>query len=80
MYVIDLDSTAKDAFVHGFVKGLAAPVCLYHSEPLPKLANVMTVVYHPHSPKQDMARSWAAVGEDLRKVISVRQARQASAG
>lgn len=77
MFVIDLGSTAKDAFVHGFVKGLAAPVCLFHSEPLPKLVDVMTVVYQADSPAQRMAQSWSAVGNDMRKVTGVRQAQQA---
>ena len=77
MFVIDLDSTAKDAFVHGFVKGLAAPACLYHSEPLPKLVDVATVVCKAETPTQRMANSWRSVGDDMRKVTGVRQAQQA---
>lgn len=78
MYFIDLDSTAKDAFAHGFVKGLAAPVCIYHSEPVPKLAEVTTVVYHSRAPMQGMAQSWESVGNGLRKASGVWQARKAS--
>lgn len=66
MFILDLHSTPKNAFLHGFVKGLAAPVTLYHSEPAPGLPDIRPVAVESVGAATWMRRDWMRVGADLR--------------
>lgn len=69
MYVIDFRNSRRKAFAHGFMKGLAAPVMLFHSEQAPALPQVQYLV-PPTTPIHDViASDWRRIGADIARVI-----------
>lgn len=69
MFIIDFNSDRKRAFLHGLVKGLAAPVCLYHAEALPPIKVEFIKPPLTRHPAQVLAEDWYRVGDDLYSVI-----------
>lgn len=69
MFVIDFKLSRKQAFSHGFLKGLAAPVMLYHAEAAPDLPAANYVVLPSVSPAQAIAGDWMRIGSDMQNVI-----------
>ena len=76
MFILDFDKDARQAFAHGFLKGLAAPASLYHSETLP----IVHVQYVQPSTAQTATEAirtdWRQIGHDLRGVIDNEQTRK----
>lgn len=70
MFLIDFDATPTKALVHGFVKGLGAPVVLYHMEPAPVLPAITYLSAPTTSLDQELASDWRRVGADLQNVVS----------
>jgi len=69
MFIIDFNSDRKRAFLHGLVKGLAAPVCLYHGEVLPQVKVEYVKPPTGRGTAQALAEDWYRVGGDLYSVI-----------
>lgn len=70
MFIIDFQSDDREALVHGFLKGLAAPVMIYHSEAAPKAVEVHYVEPEYVDTAADAARSdWLQVGRAITKAI-----------
>lgn len=72
MFILDFDSTATRAFLHGFVKGLAAPVSLYHVENQPDAPRFPQVVAPSYDVQTAMQKDWTRIGTDFQKVIDER--------
>jgi hypothetical protein len=69
MSVLNFKHTSRQAFLDGFMKGMAAPVMLYHLEldpPIPVLEPIRT---EKLSVMEALARDWARVGGDMRAAI-----------
>jgi hypothetical protein len=65
MYRIDFKQTPRQAFWHGFLKGMAAPVMLFDPEPLPKIPPARFI-----EPRvADVPGVWGAIGSDWRRVL-----------
>lgn len=76
MFILDFDKNARQAFAHGFLKGLAAPGYLYHSESLP-IAHVQYV--QPSTAKtatEAIRTDWRHIGHDIRGVIDEQTRKQ----
>ena len=74
MFILDFDADGKQAFKHGFLKGLAAPVCLFHSEPAPKARVVLPLVRVGRANARDALRSdWQKVGNHIRGAMNEHQ-------
>lgn len=70
MYLIDFDSTPAKAFLHGVMKGMAAPVMLYHREPAPAIPKVLIKPQaNKLSVQQQLANDWLKIGGDLAAVM-----------
>ena len=69
MFIIDFNSDRKRAFLHGLVKGLAAPVCLYHGEALPQVKVEYLKPPTARRTAQALAEDWYRVGDDLYRAI-----------
>lgn len=69
MFVIDFDRSHRQAFFHGFVKGMAAPVMLYHAEQAPAVPYVTYLEAPNTSVGQTLAADWWRIGGDLQRVI-----------
>lgn len=69
MFLIDFQRTPAQAFRHGFLKGLAAPVMLFHTEAL-SLPAVAPLVTPLRSDSEALAGDWRRVGGDLRRAIA----------
>lgn len=69
MFILNFDSSATKAFAHGFVKGLAAPVMLYHNEYAPPLPIVQYLPVSNVTTSDNVAADWQRVGNDFHCVI-----------
>lgn len=69
MFVIDFDATPAKSFMHGFTKGLAAPVMLYHAETAPTIPSIEPVRVGGRKSQCALASDWARIGSDMRAVI-----------
>jgi len=65
MYLIDFTRTAKQAFAHGFLKGLAAPVMLRHIETMAPVKARVIRVPGPATVQDALTQDWRRVGEDI---------------
>lgn len=76
MFILDFNKDARQAFAHGFLKGLAAPTSLYHAETLP---SVHVQYVQPSTAKtatEAIRTDWRKIGQDLRCVIDNEQTRK----
>lgn len=69
MFLIDFHQTNRKALLHGFVKGLGAPVLLYHREPVPPVPATKYVTLASVTPSVALAADWLKVGNDIRNVM-----------
>lgn len=76
MLIIDFNQSAVQAFEHGFLKGMAAPVMLFHSESAPEIPQYVTVVAPDTPLRQSLLGDWYRIGDDMKKVISSHQHEQ----
>jgi hypothetical protein len=79
MYVIDFKVTRRQAFAHGFLKGLAAPIMLYHTEYLTKAPDVVYITAPTSPPERALAGDWARLGNDIQTVIDRHERQSARA-
>lgn len=69
MYLIDFNCSRKKAFAHGFMKGLAAPVMLFHFENAPSLPQVQYIMPTTTPVSDVLANDWRRIGDDMARVI-----------
>lgn len=67
--LLDFSHNKKDAFLNGFVKGLAAPIMLFGMFPIPPLADITYISTDTISQKS-LYDDWNVIGSDFAKVIS----------
>lgn len=70
MFLIDFKRTPTQAFRHGFLKGLAAPVMLFHVEALSPPRLVPPVPMPERTDAEALAADWRRVGSDLRAALA----------
>lgn len=70
MFLIDFKRTPPQAFRHGFLKGLAAPVMVFHAELLPDIPAIAPVPLPARSDREALAGDWRRVGGDLRAALA----------
>jgi hypothetical protein len=78
MFILDFDRKPSAAFVHGFVKGLAAPVNLYHNEAAPAVPEVVPIASPRIGVRQAMERNWGRVGATFSSLIDELQKAEAT--
>lgn len=70
----------REAFLRGFVKGLAGPVSLFEKRPLhstvPVKARFVDVYRLARTDAEAIASDWNKVGEDIRSVVAKEVAAQ----
>lgn len=76
--IIDFSSTKRQAFIHGFWKGLAAPLVLFSACDLPPQAAPVTFRPLERRPSSGIAGDWVRVGQGLR--TAAERARTAANG
>ena len=69
MFLIDFNQTSVQAFAHGFLKGLAAPVMLYHREPAPSIPAPVILTLPPADTAASLASDWMRISNDLARVV-----------
>ena len=69
MFTLDFRSTRRNAFAHGFLKGLGAPAMLYHSENAPVIPQFVEIKPPSYSIAEALAGDWVRIGADMSKVI-----------
>lgn len=69
MFIINFKRTPEQSFRHGFLKGLAAPMMLFHVEELPAPTVVGPVTLMNRSDAEALAGDWRKVGNDMRSAI-----------
>jgi hypothetical protein len=68
MILIDFYASPAKSFLHGFMKGLAAPLVLFGRFQAPELPEVMTV--SATASVNGMSRDWISVSHDLSTAIA----------
>lgn len=69
MIILDFSNTSKQAFKHGFMKGLSAPVMLFGQFTVPPLREIKPITPPSINDEQALANDWKAIGMDFNKVI-----------
>lgn len=69
MFILDFRSNRQNAFVHGFLKGLASPAMLYHREDAPTIPQFVEIKPPSYSIAEALAGDWVRIGTDMSKVI-----------
>lgn len=70
MFIIDFKSSAFEAFTHGWIKGLAAPVMLFHRETAPSIPPVQYIDPRKQFAANSMEGDWHRILGDVNRVIS----------
>lgn len=70
MFLIDFENTPGQAFLHGLVKGLAAPTNLYHTESFPAIPKVIYISAPNKPAAESLAGDWQRIGNDIQNVIT----------
>jgi len=70
MFIIDFTSSAFEAFSHGLIKGLAAPVMLFRREDAPSVPPVQYIDPRKQFAANSMEGDWNRILGDLHQVIS----------
>lgn len=73
MFIIDFRQTRREAFVHGFVKGLGAPALLFHCEAVRAVPSVLQVSASHNPIDQALLGDWYKVGNDFKTVVARHQ-------
>lgn len=69
MQLIDFNDSKAGALAHGFLKGLAAPVMLFHTEAAPKVPPVTFLQPVMRSDFESMQHDWKMIGSDMQSVV-----------
>ena len=69
MYLLNFKDSPQQSFAHGFLKGLAAPVMLFHSEAAPPVPEVEYLQPPIGSVRDALAGDWKKIGGDMKVVI-----------
>jgi hypothetical protein len=71
MYLLNLSALPRQAFMHGFLKGLAAPIMIFSDWRAPDLPTIPAVEAPRAVPTQQvLAADWHRIGADLANVVS----------
>ena len=70
MVIIDFSNSSKQAFKHGFLKGLAAPVMLFGNFNAPPLLEIKQISFPNITDDQALNNDWLAIGSDFNNVIT----------
>ena len=70
MVIIDFSNTSKQAFMHGFSKGLAAPVMLFGQFTAPPLRDIKQITSPSLSDEMALFNDWKTIGADFNNVIA----------
>ncbi len=71
MYLLNLSDLPRQAFTHGFLKGLAAPIMIFSDWRAPDLPTIPAVEAPQAVPiQQVLAADWYRIGTDLANVVS----------
>ena len=68
--LLDFSDTNRQAFSHGFFKGLAAPVMLFGQFDLPDTQKIEKITVSPIDAKQALENDWVAIGDDFKRIIT----------
>jgi hypothetical protein len=71
MLIINFSNTPKQAFAHGFIKGLAAPMILFGNYTAPPLPEINWISLPSDSPDQSLANDWKNIGTDFKNAIVI---------
>jgi hypothetical protein len=69
MVIIDFNETKKQAFMHGFSKGMAAPVMLFGGFTAPTLPEVQQIIPPSVNDADALEGDWRNIGMDFNNVI-----------
>jgi hypothetical protein len=69
MFLIDFNSTKKEAFTHGLLKGLAAPVLLFHTERVPTPPEFKELEPATYQEGNPLEGDWKRIGADIQTAI-----------
>jgi len=70
MFVIDFHASRRQAFQHGFMKGLAAPVMVFGVFTAPSVTVPPMVQTSQVSAEEALANDWAKIGNDIKRSVS----------
>jgi hypothetical protein len=70
MFLLDFTHSPGSALLHGFMKGLAAPVVLYHQEYAPAVQNLTPVVVPSGHVTDRLAEDWSRIGVDMNNAVA----------
>jgi hypothetical protein len=70
MLLTNFAQSPTKAFFKGFLRGMAAPAYMYHSEAAPAIPQVMIISMPNVNIENALASDWRAVGIDFDKVIA----------
>jgi hypothetical protein len=71
MLIVNFSTTPKQAFTHGFIKGLAAPIILFGNYTAPTLPEIKWIALPSESPDQSLAKDWKNIGTDFKNIIVI---------
>ncbi len=71
MLIINFSSSPKQAFAHGFIKGLAAPMILFGNYAAPPLPEINWISLPSDPPDQSLANDWKNIGTDFKNVMVI---------
>lgn len=70
MILLDFDSSSRQAFTQGFLKGLGAPLVLFGGFQAPSLPAVAALTVPAQSPMDALAQDWARIGLDMHCAVN----------
>lgn len=68
--LLDFSYANHQAFLHGFFKGLTAPVSLFGRFDFPDIQEIEKITVSPIDAEQAFENDWIAIGGDFKKVIT----------
>jgi len=70
MQLIDFNNSKGFALAHGFMKGLAAPVMLFHFESAPSVPTVNFLKPATITDYEAIKHDWEKIGNDIKAVVT----------
>jgi hypothetical protein len=69
MQLIDFNNSKNRALAHGFIKGLCAPIMLFHSEQAPSIPRIDFIKPLQRSDFEAIKGDWNKIGNDIKIVV-----------
>jgi hypothetical protein len=70
MLLSDFSQSPAKAFLKGFLRGMAAPAYIYHTESAPPIPEAITIHTSSLNASSALASDWRAIGLDFDRVIA----------